>query len=143
MSMNSLGRTARQSVKILQWQLAWIVAMALIGTIAFGARAGWSVLAGGGIVILWTVYMAFMLYRHSLNRGAQLGTATFLIAWLVKMGFTIGLLVVAFRSRALAPLGLMAGLFGALVVYWMCLAFGTSRRKPAAGAAGNGSGTKG
>ena len=128
MSTNSLGRTARQSVKILQWQLAWIVAMALIGALAFDGRAGWSVLAGGGIVILWTAYMAFTLYRHSLNRGARLGMATFMIAWLVKMVFTIGLLVVAFSSKALAPLGLIAGLFGALLAYWACLAFGSQQR---------------
>ena len=78
----------------------------------------------------------------------QLGTADAAVRLLMFAGpivlfVAIGLLVVAFRSRALAPLGLMAGLFGALVVYWMCLAFGTSRRKPDAGAAGNGSGTKG
>jgi F0F1-type ATP synthase assembly protein I len=131
-SSNSLGRTAGQSLRILSWQLAWIAAAALVGGVMYGARAGWSVLAGGGIASLWTVYMAFTLYRHSLNRGASLTALTFVTAWLLKMAFTIGLLVVAFRSRALEPLGLIAGLFVALLAYWVWLAFGLSQRKPAA-----------
>jgi F0F1-type ATP synthase assembly protein I len=128
MSSNSLGNAVRQSVKILQWQVAGVVAMAATGGVLFDARAGWSVLAGGGIGLLWTVYMAFTLYRHSLNHGAHLGAASFVIAWLVKMLFTLGLLVIAFRSEAMAPLGLIAGLFGALLAYWASLAFGRSQR---------------
>jgi F0F1-type ATP synthase assembly protein I len=128
MSSNSLGNAVRQSVKILQWQLAGIVAMAATAAVLFDVRAGWSVLAGGGIGLLWTVYMAFTLYRHSLNHGAHLGAASFVTAWLVKMLFTLGLLVIAFRSEAMAPLGLIAGLFGALLAYWASLAFGRSQR---------------
>lgn len=107
--------------------------MALAGGAMYGARAGWSVLAGGGIACLWTAYMAFTLYRHSLNRGASLSALAFVTAWLAKMAFTIGLLVVAFRSGGMAPLGLIAGLFVALLAYWVWLAFGLSQRKPAAG----------
>ncbi|HMN47003.1 MAG TPA: ATP synthase subunit I [Povalibacter sp.] len=140
MSSNSLGNAARQSVKILQWQLIWIVVMAAIGGMAFGGRAGWSVLVGGGIGSLWTDYMAFTLFRHSLNHGAGLSAASFLVAWLVKLVLTLGLLVIAFRSKAMAPLGLIAGLFGALLAYWASLAFAKSQRKSAAGTAGNGSG---
>jgi F0F1-type ATP synthase assembly protein I len=133
MSSNSLGNAVRQSVKILQWQVAGIVAMAATAAVLFDARAGWSVLAGGGIGLLWTVYMAFTLYRHSLNHGAHLGAASFVMAWLVKMLFTLGLLVIAFRSEAMAPLGLIAGLFGALLAYWASLAFGRPQRKSATG----------
>jgi F0F1-type ATP synthase assembly protein I len=133
MSSNSLGNAVRQSVKILQWQVAGIVAMAETAAVLFDARAGWSVLAGGGIGLLWTVYMAFTLYRHSLNHGAHLGAASFVMAWLVKMLFTLGLLVIAFRSEAMAPLGLIAGLFGALLAYWASLAFGRPQRKSATG----------
>lgn len=133
MSSNSLGNAVRQSVKILQWQLVGVVAMAAAAAVLFDMRAGWSVLAGGGIGLLWTVYMAFTLYRHSLNHGAHLGAASFVTAWLVKMLFTLGLLVIAFRSAAMAPLGLIAGLFGALLAYWASLAFGRSQRKSATG----------
>jgi F0F1-type ATP synthase assembly protein I len=140
-SSNSLGRTAGQSLKILWWQLAWIAATALAGGVIYGARAGWSVLAGGGIASVWTAYMAFTLYRHSLNRGASLSALTFVTAWLLKMAITIGLLVMAFRSGVLAPLGLIAGLFVALLAYWVWLAFGLSQRKPAAsGSADRGKG---
>lgn len=133
MSSNSLGNAARQSVKILQWQSIWIVVMAAIGGVLFGSRAGWSVLVGGGIGSLWTAYMAFTLFRHSLNHGARMSAASFVVAWLVKLVFTFGLLVIAFRSKAMTPPGLIAGLSGALLAYWICLAFGRSQRDSATG----------
>jgi F0F1-type ATP synthase assembly protein I len=133
MSSNSLGSAARQSAKILQWQSIWVVAMAIIGGVLFGRRAGWSVLVGGGIGSLWTAYMAFTLFRHSLNHGARMSAASFVVAWLVKLVFTFGLLAIAFSSKAMAPLGLIAGLFGALLAYWVCLAFGRSQRDSATG----------
>lgn len=142
MSSNSLGNAARQSVGILVWQFGWVVAAAAIGGAIYSARAGWSVLAGGGIGLLWTAYMAFTMFRHSLNHGAQMSAATFVVAWLVKMVFTVGLLVVAFRSSAVAPIGVLAGLFAALLAYWVWLAAGLGQRKSAASAAGE-SGNKG
>lgn len=142
MSTNSLGNAAGQSVGILAWQFCWLAAAAGIGAALYDARVGWSVLAGGGIGLLWTAYMAFTLFRHSLNHGARMSAATFVVAWLVKMIFTVGLLIVAFRSEAVAPLGLLAGLFAALLAYWVWLAAGFGQRK-SAGTAGDGSGNKG
>jgi F0F1-type ATP synthase assembly protein I len=63
------------------------------------------------------------LFKHSATHGARMSAASFLFAWVVKAVLTIALLAIAFRSRAFAPLGLLGGLFGALVAYWGWLVF--------------------
>ena len=123
MSNNVLARAARQSLQILRWQLAWVVALALACGLIFGVRTGVSVLAGGVIGLLWTVYMAFTMFKHSLNQGARLSMVSFLGGWIMKLGLTFGLLIIAFRSRVFIPPALLSGLFGAMVAYWGWLTF--------------------
>jgi ATP synthase protein I len=118
-----LAIAARESLRILRWQLGWIAALALACGIAFGARAGWSALAGGGIGLVWTLVMAATLFRHSLTHGAHMGVLSFALGWLIKVALTIALLIAAFRSPAVAPLALLGGLFGALAAYWAWLTF--------------------
>lgn len=127
MSRNVLADAARESLKILWWQLGWAAAVAVLGAALFGARAGWSALAGAGIGLIWTVYMAFAEFRHSLNHGVRLSAVSFFAGWVIKVALTVSLLVIAFRSGAVAPLAVLAGLFGAMVAYWSWLAFGLSR----------------
>jgi ATP synthase protein I len=126
-SRNVLADAARESLKILWWQLGWAAAVAVLGAALFGARAGWSALAGAGIGLIWTVYMAFAEFRHSLNHGVRLSAVSFFAGWVIKVALTVSLLVIAFRSGAVAPLAVLAGLFGAMVAYWSWLAFGLSR----------------
>jgi ATP synthase protein I len=127
-SRNVLADAARESLKILWWQLGWAAALAALCAALFGARAGWSALAGAGIGLIWTVYMAFAQFRHSLNQGVGLSAISFFAGWMIKVALTVSLLVIAFRSGAIAPLAVLAGLFGAMVSYWSWLAFGLSRR---------------
>lgn len=129
MSRNVLAGAARQSLKILQWQVGWVAVIAVVIGAGFGLRAGWSALAGGMIGLIWTVYMAFALYKHSVSHGVRLSPLSFFAAWMLKVVLTVSLLIIAFRSEAVAPLAVLAGLFGAMVAYWTWLAFDLSRRK--------------
>ena len=126
MSRNVLADAARESLKILWWQLGWSVVVAALCAALFGARAGWSLLAGAGIGVIWTAYMAYTQFRHSLNHGVRLSALSFFAGWMIKVALTVSLLVIAFRSGAVAPLAVLAGLFGAMVAYWSWLAFGLS-----------------
>jgi F0F1-type ATP synthase assembly protein I len=123
MSSNALASAARQSLQILRWQVGWLGALALVCGVIFGPRAGASVLVGGGIGLLWTVYMAATLFRHSLSRGASVGVLSLLGGWLIKVALTMCLLVIALRSRLLIPPAVLTGLFGAMVAYWGWLTF--------------------
>lgn len=122
MSVNILAVAARRAFVMLLWQAAWVIVLAGGFAFVLGARAGWSALAGGGIGLVWTMYMAYALFKHSLSHGLRLSAVSFFAGWIIKITLTISLLIIAFRSQA-APLPLLSGLFGAMVAYWAWLAF--------------------
>lgn len=124
MSRNALAAAARQSLRILLWQALWIGVLAAIFAATLDMRAALSALAGGGIGLVWTVYMAWALYKHSLTHGVRMSPLSFLAGWLFKVVVTISLLLVVLRSRMFAPLAVLAGLFGAMVAYWAWFVFG-------------------
>lgn len=123
MSSNALAAGARLAWRILLWQAGWIAVTAAVCAVILNARAGWSVLAGGGIGLIWTVYMALTMYRHSVNHGVRLSAMGLFAGWLIKLVLTFSLLIVAFRSKAMAPLPLLGGLSVALIAYWAWLTF--------------------
>jgi F0F1-type ATP synthase assembly protein I len=123
MSRNVLARASHQSLQILRWQLCCIGALALVCGLIFGLRAGASILAGGGIGLLWTLYMAATLFKHARSHGASLSAVSVFGGWMLKVALTLCLLVIAFRSKVLIPPAVLAGLFGAMVAYWGWLAF--------------------
>lgn len=134
MITNALAAGARQAWQILLWQVAWVVAVAVIAALAADARAGWSVLAGGGIGLIGTLHMALTMARHSVDFGMRLSPVRLFSGWLVKLVLTTSLLVIAIRSPRLTPLAVLLGLGVALVAYWARLCF--SRVKYADGVNG-------
>ena len=124
MSSNALAAAARQSLRILLWQALWIGVLAAIFAVTLDTRAALSALAGGGIGLVWTVYMAWVLFKHSLTHGMRMSPVSFLAGWLFKVVVTLGLLLVVLRSRMFAPLAVLGGLFGSMVAYWAWFVFG-------------------
>jgi F0F1-type ATP synthase assembly protein I len=123
-SRNVLADVARDALRILAWQVGWIVAIAFASALVWGLNVALSTLIGGAIGSIWTVYMALTLFKHSLSHGVRMSPVSFLLAWVVKLGLTISLLAIAFQSKLFAPLGLLGGLFGAFVAYWAWLVRG-------------------
>jgi len=132
-SRNVLAATAVQALRILAWQVGWIAAIAVVGAIVWDVRVALSLLVGGAIGSAWTLYMALTLFRHSLTHGVRMSVLSFVTAWVIKVALTVSLLVIAFRSGRFEPLGLLGGLFAALLAYWVWLTF---RVNHAAGADG-------
>ena len=123
-SSNALGAAARQSLRILLWQALWIGVLAAIFAVTLDTRAALSALAGGGIGLVWTVYMAWVLFKHSLTHGMRMSAVSILAGWLFKVVVTLSLLLLVLRSRMFAPLAVLAGLFGSMVAYWAWFVFG-------------------
>ena len=98
-------------------------AVAAVCFVISGSRAGASALLGAGIGVAATSLMAFAMLRH--GEGATLMRATigFFLGWLVKVGFTIALLVTAFRSPNVEAVPLLAAYVATFFGYW----FGAAR----------------
>lgn len=128
MNASFLAAAAREALRILLWQTGWIVAAAVASGAWWGARSGWSVLVGGAVGLVWTVYMALTFLRHSwvakMHPGqAGSGAGGLLVAWAIKVLLTISLLVIAFRSKAFVAPALLGGLCMALAAYWIWFVF--------------------
>ena len=69
-----------------------------------------SALLGAAIGVVATSLMAFAMLRHGEGASAQRVAWSFFSGWVVKIAFTLGLLVVAFRSPGIAAGPLLATL---------------------------------
>lgn len=110
--------------------LAVVLSQAVLGAVVAavcyaidGSRAGASALLGTAIGVAATSLMAFAMLRH--GEGATLMRATigFFLGWLVKVGFTVALLVMAFRSQNVEAIPLLAAYVATFFGYW----FGAAR----------------
>jgi len=124
-ALSNLGlqQSRRQAVAVVLGQglLGAIVAIACLAM--WGPRAGASALLGAGIGITATTLMAFAMLRHGDGASAQRVAWSFFSGWAVKVVFTLALLVVAFRSRNVDAMPLLAAYVATFFGYW----FGVAR----------------
>ncbi|MGE0114534.1 MAG: ATP synthase subunit I [Steroidobacteraceae bacterium] len=114
-----LSSTARQALRILIWQLAGLILLTAVAGGLYGGRVGLSVMMGGGIGLIATSYLVFVLIKHDL-RPARPATVLGLFAnWFIKTALLLGLLTIALRSGSLLPPAVLAGLAVSLVIYWL------------------------
>jgi F0F1-type ATP synthase assembly protein I len=123
LSNSEIQRGRRQAVAVVLGQglLGAIVAIACLAV--WGPRAGASALLGAGIGIAATTLMAFAMLRHGAGADPQRVAWSFLSGWVVKIAFTLALLVVAFRSRRVDAGPLLAAYMATFFGYW----FGAAR----------------
>jgi F0F1-type ATP synthase assembly protein I len=119
--------------------LAVVLSQALLGAIVViaclvigGARAGASALFGAGIGVAATSLMAFAMLRPGAGASLERVAWGFFSGWLVKVGFTVALLVVALRSRKVEAVPLLAAYFVTFVGYWIgaARASGSTKEQP-------------
>ena len=109
------------NVVLGQGLLGAVVAAACLAV--WGSRAGASALLGAGIGIAATSLMAFAMLRHGAGASAQRVVWSLVSGWLVKVVFTVGLLVVAFQSPGVEAAPLLAAYIATFAGYW----FGAAR----------------
>ena len=117
------GRRQALAVVLGQGLLGAIVAIACLAV--WGSRAGASALLGAGIGITATTLMAFAMLRHGEGADPQRVAWSFFTGWVVKIFFTLALLVVAFRSRRVDAAPLLAAYVATFLGYW----FGAARTR--------------
>lgn len=112
--------------------MAVVLGQALLGSLVaavclavWGQRAGASALLGAGIGLVATALMAFAMLRHGAGDDAGRVVWSFFSGWLVKVAFTIAVLVVAFRSRQVDAGPLLAAYVATFFGYW----FGAARAR--------------
>lgn len=108
-------------MRVLLWQGVWLVLATCIAAWMLGTRSAWSALVGSAIGWVATAYLATVLVKRSMQVGKAPSVTGLFANWLIKSALTMGLLIVAFRSRTLVPLVVLAAWFGSLAAYWLCV----------------------
>jgi len=108
----------RQALGVVASQVVLGAIVAIACFLARGAHAGASALVGAGIGVAATSLMAFATLRP--GEGASLGRVAmgFFAGWVVKVGFTVAVLVMAFRSQKVEAVPLLAAYFATFAGYW-------------------------
>jgi F0F1-type ATP synthase assembly protein I len=102
--------------------LGQVLVGALVAIVCYaidGVRAGASALLGAGIGVAATSLMALAMLRHGEDVSAARAAIGFFTGWLVKVGFTVALLVVAFRSPKVEAVPLLAAYVATFAGYWL------------------------
>jgi F0F1-type ATP synthase assembly protein I len=114
----------RQALAVVLSQVLLGLSVAAVCLAIAGSRAGASALLGAGIGVAATGLMAFAMLRHGAGATLLRAAIGFFLGWLVKVGFTIALLVTAFRSPHVEAVPLLAAYVATYFGYW----FGAARR---------------
>ncbi|HET7202326.1 MAG TPA: ATP synthase subunit I [Steroidobacteraceae bacterium] len=109
----------RQALAVV---LSQVLVGALVAIVCYaieGARAGASALLGTGIGVAATTLMALAMLRHGAGQSAAGAAIGFFTGWLVKVGLTVALLVMAFRSSKIDAVPLLAAYGATFFGYWL------------------------
>jgi len=109
----------RQATSVVLGQAAIGASVALVCLAGLGPRAGASALVGAGIGVAATSLMAFALLRHRADASAGRVALSFFSGWLVKVGLTVALLVLAFRSPRVEPVPMLVAYVATFLGYWL------------------------
>jgi ATP synthase protein I len=118
-----LQTSRRQALAVLLGQVLLGMIVAAACAVAWGSRAGGSALVGAGIGVAATSLMAFAVLRHGAGASAQRVAISFFTGWLVKVGLTVALLVVALRSPQVDAVPMVVAYGVTFLGYW----FGATR----------------
>jgi ATP synthase protein I len=114
-----LQMARRQALAVVASQVALGAIVAIACFMAKGVNAGASALLGAAIGVVATSLMAFAMLRHGEAAGAQRVAWSFFSGWLVKVGFTVAMLVLAFRSRRVDAVPLLVAYAATYAGYWI------------------------
>jgi F0F1-type ATP synthase assembly protein I len=119
LSNQDIQKGRRQALAVVMGQVLVGAIVAIVCLAGWGTRAAVSALAGAGIGIAATALMAFAMLRHGAGAGASRVVLSFFTGWLVKAGFTVAALVIAFRSPGIDAAPLIAAYAATYAGYWV------------------------
>jgi ATP synthase protein I len=128
-----LREARRVALKVVLGQLLMTLAVATVTLAAFGARAAYSALLGGGIGTAATLALALIAFGRLGAGSAERMLLAFYLGELLKLTIVIATFVVVLRWLRISPPALLAAYGATFLVYWIVLARLLLRQRAAAG----------
>jgi ATP synthase protein I len=95
-------KSLKSGLKLVAFQLLLVLIVALISTVFFSAKSGYSALAGGVTFLLPNCIFVFMTFAHAGARQTQLVLRGFYAGEAIKLFLTVVLLVVFLKYGTLS-----------------------------------------
>ena len=108
----------RAALRVVGRQALVALAVAAVAALGFGFSAGRSALLGGGVGVAATLLFVIALFRSPEGTSAARVAWEFYLGQALKVGLTVALLALVFRSRGTAPLAVLAGYVATYLAYW-------------------------
>jgi F0F1-type ATP synthase assembly protein I len=88
----------------------------------WGAMAGWSAVAGGGISALASLAMAMLAFRSSSLASPRSALRALYVGEAAKLTTVVVLFVVVLRTMRVSPPAMLGTFVATLFIYWVALA---------------------
>jgi ATP synthase protein I len=124
-----LGEVRRLAWRLVLGQAAVSILAALICQAGWGARAGASALAGGGISTAASLAMALVAFGRLARGGAHRVVLAFFAGEVVKLAVIVTLFVIVLRTTKVSPGALLGSYLATFLVYWIALAGALSSKR--------------
>jgi ATP synthase protein I len=108
----------RAALGVVRRQAGVALGLALATGLGFGYAAGRSVLLGGAVGVVATLFFVFALFRNREGTPAARVAFGFYLGQVLKVLLTVALLALVFRSRGISPLAALAGYMATYLAYW-------------------------
>jgi ATP synthase protein I len=118
----------KAAFRVVVAQAAITLAVAAVAASGWGMAAAKSALWGGAIGTAGSAFMAIAMFRYPEGAAAARIAWGFYLGQFLKTALSIGLLVVAFGTRGVVPLALLAGFGATFAGYWAAPRLPLSRR---------------
>lgn len=118
----ALHKYSRQiALSVVAGQVAVALVLALLVSIFFGVRGGYSALVGAGIGILPTYYLALRMFKGPGTMSAEQALRAIYVGAGIKVVFTVALFVLAMRLTDVGIIALGTGYISTVLVNWLAM----------------------
>jgi ATP synthase protein I len=117
--LTQTGAERRAALRVVMLQALIALGVAAAVGLIWGVPSARSALLGGGVGAAATLLFVFALFRHPDGAAGGRVVWGFFLGQGLKVGLTVALLAVAFRSRAVVPLALLGGYIATYAAYWL------------------------
>lgn len=112
-------RVQSKAYRIVKFQLAGVIVLALLALITCGIRCGYSVLLGGLAYVLPNLIFVWRVFKYSGAAQMTQFMAAFLFGEMFKLVLAAFLFLMIVKHLPVSLLSVLVGFIGAIVSFWI------------------------
>ena len=117
--VDKLAKKGQHSgLKLVLYQSLFVLSIALVSTVFFSVKSGYSALAGGGTFLLPNIIFVLMTFAYAGARQTKLVLRGFYVGEAIKFFLTVVLLVIFLKYVALSFIAFYSSFLLLIISQW-------------------------